>query len=107
VNAVVQRLGAGCLAVALAAGVTGCRARSVSGHGVPAVPPSVTSTDSGSGVAPGSGSPSASGSAPGSVTGSGSIGQQDVDNLNGILSSVGGAVTSVRSEISGDSAGPR
>jgi hypothetical protein len=35
------------------------------------------------------------------------VGQQDVDNLNGILSSVGGAVTSVRSAISGDGSAPK
>jgi len=44
---------------------------------------------------------------PSSVSDSGAVNQQDVDNLNGILSSVGGAVTSVRSAMTADSQTPK
>lgn len=73
-----------CLTVALAAGLAGCRPRTVADHDIPAAPPPAGST------------------APTMA-----VGQQDVDNLNGILSSVGGAVTSVRSALAGDSTAPK
>jgi len=90
-----------CLGLALVSGLTGCRARSTADHTTPAVPTSVVGTGSGPG------SSMSSSMSSGLSSGSGSVGQQDVDHLNGILSSVGGAVTSMRSAIAGDSSGPR
>ncbi|MEY9934590.1 hypothetical protein ABH926_009258 [Catenulispora sp. GP43] len=76
-----------CVAVALAAGLSGCRPRAVANQNMPTIPPSAAATSSG----------------PATTSGTGQLGQQDIDSLNGIIASVGGAVTSVRSALGGDS----
>jgi hypothetical protein len=81
---VARAVGALSLSVALVSSLSGCRSRTVSNQNVPTVPPSAVSTGAGPG----------------------SVGQQDLDGLNGILASVGGAVTSVRSAITADNATP-
>lgn len=82
-------VGALCLAVVLASGLSGCRPRATANQNTPTVPPSAVSTGTGA------------------VSGQGSVGQRDVDSLNGILASVGGAVTSVRSAITADGQTPK
>lgn len=81
----VRRVIAAGVVVVLMAGASGCRQRAAD-RGRTSVPPVV-----GSSSAPAA--PSSSSSA---------ISQQDLDNLNGILSTVGGAASSVRSAIAGD-----
>jgi hypothetical protein len=87
-----------CLAVALASGLAGCRPRMAAGHQVPAIPPATS-------VGPVGGTAGAGGTV--TTAPAPAVGRQDVDNLNGILASVGGAVTSVRSAIAGDSSAPK
>jgi hypothetical protein len=74
-----------CLAVVSASGLSGCRPRVAADHNAPAVSPAASSA----------------------ASPSGSIDQQDVDNLTGILASAGGAVTSVRSAMSADGPTPK
>ncbi|ACU73946.1 hypothetical protein Caci_5086 [Catenulispora acidiphila DSM 44928] len=85
-----RSLGVLCLAAVLAASLSGCRPRA-SADPDPAIPPT----------------PAITAVSPSSVSDSGAVGQQDIDNLNGILSSVGGAVTSVRSAMTADSQTPK
>ncbi|NUR26811.1 MAG: hypothetical protein HOV83_13380 [Catenulispora sp.] len=84
---------------ALVSGVSGCRHR-VAERDRPVLP-TVGSTS----PAASSTVPSASTSA--SASSSGAISQQDLDHLNGILGSVGGAASSVRSAVAGDTASPQ
>jgi hypothetical protein len=93
-------VGVMCLVVVTVSVLAGCRPRPMADHHAPVIPPSVAGTASAFNGGSEAGSDSGSGSAPGSVN------QQDVDNLNGILASVGGPVTSVRSAITADGATP-
>lgn len=99
---IAPRVAAGCLAVAMAAGLAGCRQR-VADHRAPTV--GVTSQDAENDAAPPtvSDAPAVSG---GTASGGGAVSQKDIDNLQGILASVNGAVTSARSAIVGDAASP-
>ena len=83
-----RALGVLCLAAVLAASLSGCRPRASADPAIPPIPPI----------------PAVS---PSSVSDSGAVNQQGIDNLNGILSSVGGAVTSVRSAMTADSQTPK
>jgi hypothetical protein len=100
------RIAAGCLAVAMAAGLTGCRQR-VADHRAPTVGATSQNTDNTSDSAAPPTATDAPAASGGTASGAGSVSQRDVDNLQGILTSVNGAVTSARSAIAGDTASPR
>jgi hypothetical protein len=101
------RIAAACLALALAAGLTGCRQRAA--DRAPATG-AVTSQNGPAGGAPAV--TAALGDAPTATQSAApsngqAVNQQDIDNLQGILASVNGAVTSARSAIAGDANSPQ
>lgn len=102
---VVSRLAAGSLAVALAAGLTGCRQRLAD---QPPAGGAATSQSLPDGAAPPTAASSGGAQPPAAAaSGAGAVSQQDLDTLQGIIASVGGAVTSARSAIAGDAATPQ
>ena len=98
------RIAAGCLAVAMAAGLTGCRQR-LADHRAPSI--GATSQNAPDDAAAPAGSAPSASSGNANTTGTGAVSQQDIDHLQGILTSVNGAVTSARSAIADDASTPQ
>ena len=94
-------LAAGCLAVALAVGLSACR-HPLRSEGTSVTPPTVPGASASAIPAPATPSPAVP--AP-SGTG-GPVSQQDVQRLQGIVSGANSAVAAARSAMAGDSATP-
>lgn len=94
-----RRLAAGCVAVVLAASLSACR-HPLRGQGTSLTPPAVGGAPT---SAPASGAPAP---APALSSTAGPVTQQDVQQLQGIVSGANSAVAAARSAMAGDSATP-